>query len=165
MTFVITRTCCNDATCVSVCPVNCIYPDQCIDCGVCVDACPVEAIAPDFDLPEGVEQFLDISAKYYEDPAHLDYAPVPVRRELRKITVTQDGPLRIAIVGSGPAASYAAEALLDHSELAVARQHVRTAFRAMGARTLRRGARSPTDQDRDPPVRTHRPPPRYGAVP
>ena len=136
MTFVITRSCCNDATCISVCPVNCIHPtpdepdfgpaemlyidpDQCIDCGACVDACPVEAIAPDFDLPEGAEQFLAINAKYFQDPAHLDYAPVPVQRETTPITVTQDGALRVAIVGSGPAACYAAEALLERSDLAV----------------------------------------------
>lgn len=26
MTYVITQNCCNDATCVTVCPVNCIHP-------------------------------------------------------------------------------------------------------------------------------------------
>ena len=136
MTFVITRSCCNDATCVSVCPVNYIHPtpdepdfaraemlyidpDQCIDCGACVDACPVEAIAPDFDLPEGEEQFLQINAKYYEDPAHLDYQPVPAPRKDDTIIIDQDGPLHVAIVGSGPAASYAADALLEHAGLDV----------------------------------------------
>lgn len=42
-----------DASCVDVCPVDCIYeglekryinPDECIDCGACVTACPVAAI-------------------------------------------------------------------------------------------------------------------------
>ncbi len=54
MTFVITRSCCNDASCVPVCPVNCIHPapdepgygtaemlyidpDVCIECGACVE--------------------------------------------------------------------------------------------------------------------------------
>ena len=55
MAFAITQTCCNDATCVSVCPVNCIHPTPeerafgstemlhidpktCIDCGACAAA-------------------------------------------------------------------------------------------------------------------------------
>ena len=61
--FVITQSCCSDAACVSVCPVNCIHPtpeergfgssdilhidpEACIDCGACADACPVDAIYP-----------------------------------------------------------------------------------------------------------------------
>ncbi len=61
MAHVITRPCCNDGSCVSVCPVNCIHPtpdepefltaeqlyidpETCIDCGACIDECPVEAI-------------------------------------------------------------------------------------------------------------------------
>lgn len=45
------------ATCVSVCPVDCIHPgeynsevfmiidpDECIDCGACLPECPIEAI-------------------------------------------------------------------------------------------------------------------------
>src|ERR1700739_2011029 len=52
MTYVITQSCCNDASCVAVCPVNCIHPTPdepgyhqaemlyidpgaCIDCVVC----------------------------------------------------------------------------------------------------------------------------------
>ncbi|MFB6892197.1 FAD-dependent oxidoreductase [Kitasatospora sp. NPDC056327] len=63
MAYAITRTCCNDASCVSVCPVNCIHPTPdepefgrtdllyvdpaaCIDCGACADACPVDAVVP-----------------------------------------------------------------------------------------------------------------------
>lgn len=63
MAFAITQTCCADASCVSVCPVNCIHPTPdepdfgrtemlyvdpatCIDCGACADACPVDAIFP-----------------------------------------------------------------------------------------------------------------------
>ena len=61
MTYAITQTCCSDATCIAVCPVNCIHPTpeerdfgstemlhidpkSCIDCGACADACPVDAI-------------------------------------------------------------------------------------------------------------------------
>lgn len=130
MTFVITRPCCNDATCVSVCPVNCIHPtpdepdfataemlyinpDQCIDCGACVDACPVEAIAPDFELPDGAEAFLAVNARYFEDPQHLKYEPTPAPRLTRGAVNPPEGDRpRVAIVGSGPAACYAAEHLL-----------------------------------------------------
>jgi NAD-dependent dihydropyrimidine dehydrogenase PreA subunit len=47
-----------DRTCVSLCPVDCIYegksklyihPDECIDCGACETACPVSAIFYDVD--------------------------------------------------------------------------------------------------------------------
>jgi ferredoxin len=49
-----------DASCVDVCPVNCIFeaddhyfvdPDVCLDCGACVTACPVEAIYAEVDVP------------------------------------------------------------------------------------------------------------------
>ena len=68
MTFVITDPCIGtkDASCVDVCPVDCIHPrkdepefetatmlyihpEECIDCGACVPACPVAAI---YDSPE-----------------------------------------------------------------------------------------------------------------
>ena len=64
MTYIITEPCINvkDATCVEVCPVDCIHPKKdepefeaatqmfidpegCIDCGACVDTCPVNAIS------------------------------------------------------------------------------------------------------------------------
>ena len=64
MPFVITQSCCSDAGCVSVCPVNCIHPtpeekaaggmdseilhidpNSCIDCGACADACPESCIS------------------------------------------------------------------------------------------------------------------------
>ena len=63
MPFVITDPCIGtkDASCVDVCPVDCIHPrkdepefetatmlyihpEECIDCGACVPACPVSAI-------------------------------------------------------------------------------------------------------------------------
>lgn len=79
MPDVITRPCCNDASCVSVCPVNCIHPtpadpdfftaeslyidpDTCIDCGACVDECPVDAILPEESLQPADEPYLRINA-------------------------------------------------------------------------------------------------------
>jgi ferredoxin len=62
MTYIITEPCIDtrDASCVEVCPVDCIYegddqyyihPDECIDCGACEPECPVQAIFPDTDVP------------------------------------------------------------------------------------------------------------------
>ena len=57
MTYIIAEPCIGekDASCVAVCPVDCIYeaenqyfihPDECIDCGACEPECPVTAIFP-----------------------------------------------------------------------------------------------------------------------
>lgn len=85
MTYVITEPCIGvkDASCIDVCPVDCIHPRQdsekfagvdmiyidpveCIDCGACEPACPVEAIFPDFDLPPEQEKYLAINADYFK---------------------------------------------------------------------------------------------------
>jgi ferredoxin--NADP+ reductase len=136
MTYVITQNCCNDATCVSVCPVNCIHPtpdepdyataemlyidpEGCIDCGACMDVCPVKAVEPDFDLPEEFVLYEDLNAQYFRDPAHQEYAKTPAPAAERRVEWGGHGTLRVAIVGSGPAASYAAEELLSRRGLAV----------------------------------------------
>jgi len=64
MPFVITEPCIGvkDASCVEVCPVDCIHtdeaeqmyfinPDDCIDCAYCESACPVNAIFDEFAVP------------------------------------------------------------------------------------------------------------------
>lgn len=68
MAHVITQNCCKDASCVPVCPVDCIRPaggpgeftgtemlyidpEACIDCGACMDECPVDGIHYEEDLP------------------------------------------------------------------------------------------------------------------
>lgn len=68
MAHVITRSCCSDASCLAVCPVNCIHPTPdepdlgttemlyidpagCVDCGACVAACPAGAITPEQNSP------------------------------------------------------------------------------------------------------------------
>jgi len=84
MTYVITQPCIGvkDASCVDVCPVDCIHPssnepgfeeneqlyinpDECIDCGACVPVCPVSAIFALDDLPEKWAAFTERNAKYY----------------------------------------------------------------------------------------------------
>lgn len=136
MAHVITQACCNDASCVAVCPVNCIHPtpdepgyaraemlhidpETCIDCGACVDPCPVDAIVPDYDLTDANIRFSEINAAYYADPARRCYPPEPSAVPKPQIEVAEPGPLRVAIVGSGPAACYAAEELLTRRGLDV----------------------------------------------
>ena len=82
MTHVITRSCCNDASCVEVCPVDCIHPTpdepdydeadqlfidpaECIDCDACVEACPVDAITPEDMVPKEWERFTELNAAYF----------------------------------------------------------------------------------------------------
>ncbi|HEX7824965.1 MAG TPA: 4Fe-4S binding protein, partial [Mycobacterium sp.] len=124
MAYVITQNCCKDASCVPVCPVDCIRPvgapgeltgeemlyidpQTCIDCGACLEECPVEAIYYAADLTAELLPFEDINAKYFEQnpleprglAATVDHAAVA------------PGALRVAVVGAGPAACYAAAAL------------------------------------------------------
>jgi len=129
MPHVITQSCCSDGSCVYACPVNCIHPspdepgfataemlyidpDACVDCGACVSACPVGAIAPDTRLEPRQLPFVEINAAFYPKregklPPTSKLAPV-----IEAPKITRDGPLTVAIVGSGPAAMYAADELL-----------------------------------------------------
>ena len=79
MAYVIAQPCIDvkDASCVEVCPVDCIHtdegsnqyfidPDECIDCGACVDPCPVDAIFPEDELPAEWEYFKKLNAGYFQ---------------------------------------------------------------------------------------------------
>ncbi|MFC9556129.1 FAD-dependent oxidoreductase [Rhodococcus sp. NPDC056960] len=133
MAHVVTQSCCNDASCVPVCPVDCIHPTPnepgygraemlyidpagCIDCGACIDACPVDAIVPDYDLTPETARYEEINAAFYANRDPLAPAAVPPAAALQ---VSERGLLRVAIVGSGPSGCYAAENLLSRSGLAV----------------------------------------------
>jgi NAD-dependent dihydropyrimidine dehydrogenase PreA subunit len=70
MPYVIAEPCIGtkDASCVEVCPVDCIYeaddqyyinPDECIDCGACEPECPVQAIFPDTDVPSEWTDYIE----------------------------------------------------------------------------------------------------------
>jgi NAD-dependent dihydropyrimidine dehydrogenase PreA subunit len=80
MTYVITEPCIGvkDASCVEVCPVDCIHsdddheqyfinPDECIDCGVCAEVCPVEAIFFEDDVPEQWANYLLKNKEYFAE--------------------------------------------------------------------------------------------------
>lgn len=131
MTFVVTQNCCNDATCVDVCPVNCIHPAPgepgyataellhidpaaCIDCGACAEVCPVDAIMPDHTLTEANRRYLDVNADFFRGALVVE----PAVTAPTKFGVTaQPARLRVAIVGSGPSALYAAENLLSRRDV------------------------------------------------
>ncbi len=132
MAHVITRPCCNDASCVEVCPVNCIHPtrdepefltaemlyidpDTCIDCGACIDECPVEAIFPDDQLDEKDEPYLQINADYYRDHDVEGGVVAPPRAP----KLPEGKTLRVAVIGAGPAAFYAAGELVKKSAISV----------------------------------------------
>ena len=60
--------------------------------------------------------------------------------------MTDDTPIRIAVIGSGPAGFYAAGHLLKDAERADRGRHDRAPAHAVGPRALGRRARSPEDQ-------------------
>jgi ferredoxin--NADP+ reductase len=134
MTHIVTRACCNDAACVPVCPANCIHPtpdepdygtsemlyidpQSCVDCGACVDVCPVGAIVADYDLPDQYARFEEINARYFASPSRTDYPAEPQHAAKRSFEGAPAETLRVAIVGSGPAACYAAEEILGQRGL------------------------------------------------
>jgi ferredoxin--NADP+ reductase len=93
-----------------------IDPVACVDCGACVSACPVGAIAPASRLTVDQLPFIPLNASFYPDrpadqklPPTSKLAPVIPAPQVRG---HHRGPLTVAIVGSGPAAMYAADELL-----------------------------------------------------
>ncbi len=132
MPFAITPTCCNDASCVSVCPVNCIHPtpdepefgttemlyvdpEACIDCGACADACPVDAVFPIESLKGADAGFAEANRRWYDEhPTDHAWGEPEFPRSI-PAEGTRD-PLRIAVVGAGPAAGYTVRHLLHATD-------------------------------------------------
>ncbi|MDT0200937.1 FAD-dependent oxidoreductase [Nocardioides sp. AE5] len=134
MPHVVTQSCCADASCVLACPVNCIHPapgepgfaeaemvfidpGSCVDCGACVTACPVGAIKPHTKLTAAEEPFLALNGEYFVAEPHADRTPLALVPPQRRLT--SRAPVRVAIVGAGPAGLYAADELLKHPEVSV----------------------------------------------
>ena len=78
MPFIITEPCIEvkDATCVDVCPVDCIHttdedemffidPVACIDCAYCVSVCPVNAIFDEFAVPAKWREYIRKNREYF----------------------------------------------------------------------------------------------------
>jgi ferredoxin--NADP+ reductase len=106
-----------------------IDPVTCIDCGACADACPVDAARPVDVLTGPLAAYVDRNREYYEglassgaagagsadDASGADgtvpetpLAPLSVPKSLSAAV----GPLRVAVVGTGPSAGYAVRELL-----------------------------------------------------
>lgn len=132
MAYVVTQSCCADASCVVACPVNCIHPapgepgfgttemvyidaDSCVGCGACATACPVGAMVPDAALTTKQLPFVDLNAAYYDAFPHADRTPVALVPQQRRLVRT--GPFRVAVIGAGPAGLYTADELLKHPEV------------------------------------------------
>lgn len=76
MAYIIAQPCIGvkDASCVEVCPVDCIHegedqyyidPEECIDCGACVPVCPVNAIFTEEDTPEEWKDFIKKNTEFF----------------------------------------------------------------------------------------------------
>ncbi|MCW2757427.1 MAG: 4Fe-4S ferredoxin, partial [Nocardioidaceae bacterium] len=131
MPYVVTQSCCADASCVVACPVNCIHPApgepcfattemlyvdaaSCVDCGACATACPTDAVVPHTRLTDDQQPFLALNASYYDAFPHRDRSPLAVVPRQRRLRSAR--PARFAVVGAGPAGMYVADELLKHPE-------------------------------------------------
>lgn len=84
MPYVITQPCigAREASCVEVCPVDCIHPtpdeagyastdqlyinpDECIECGACEPACPVSAIYEESIVPPEWKSYIRLNADFF----------------------------------------------------------------------------------------------------
>ena len=74
MPFIVTEACikCKYTDYVEVCPVDCFHEgpnmlvidaDECIDCTLCEPECPVEAIMSEDDVPDNLQEFIELNAE------------------------------------------------------------------------------------------------------
>ena len=79
MTYIIAEPCIGtkDASCVNVCPVDCIYegedqyyihPEECIDCGACEPRVPSGGNFLDVDVPEEWTAYIEKNYKHLNVP-------------------------------------------------------------------------------------------------
>ena len=125
MSYAISGECCSDASCVAVCPMNCIHPAPgepgfgtgaslfidprtCIDCGACADICPVDAAQPS---EQAAAEDVERNAAYFAGQEPLDAMDLD-SWEAPSYQVWGGGPRRVLVVGAGPAGMYATRELL-----------------------------------------------------
>lgn len=99
MSYVITGKCLGEryATCVAVCPVDCIHPgeyqgqefmiidpEECIDCGACVPECPVNAIFEESDVPEQWKDYIAKNADPFKGDSNLPKSPTREKWEAER---------------------------------------------------------------------------------
>ena len=89
MPFIVNQNCikCKYTDCVEVCPVDCFHegpnmlvidPDECIDCTLCEPECPVDAIMCDEDVPEDMNELIELNAELSKIwPVLNDIKPPP----------------------------------------------------------------------------------------
>jgi len=55
-----------------------IDPDECIDCTLCEPECPVEAILADEDVPEEMQNYIELNAELSKEwPIINEIIPAP----------------------------------------------------------------------------------------
>ena len=83
-----------------------IDPEVCIDCGACLDTCPVSAIYPDYELPAQFAEYEQLNGAFFADPVRAAYIhePAAVSSQDAALSTSVTEPLRVAVVGAGPAA-------------------------------------------------------------
>ena len=92
MTYVITQPCedLKDATCVEVCPVECIKttpearqyyidPEICIECEQCAFVCPVDAIFIDKEVPAEWTSYIDANTLFFQQTKEM-LVPLPLEQ-------------------------------------------------------------------------------------
>ncbi|WP_067894287.1 FAD-dependent oxidoreductase [Nocardia vaccinii] len=131
MSHVILGHCCKDASCVRVCPQNCIHPlpgeagfdttetlhidpRSCIDCAACTQVCPASAIKPEFLLTD-LERPCAARNREYFDRTGTAVRPAPAPPRFASPLGTPFDRPRVAVIGSGPAAMYTVRELLRRS--------------------------------------------------
>ena len=111
-TYVITEPCVGlkDATCLEVCPVDCILstdhedqyfvdPEICIACEQCALVCPVEAIFLDVEVPGHFRSYIERNRDFYRKTKG-EPMPVPIDKALTMIQAGHAKALELDIAVS-----------------------------------------------------------------